>query len=477
MGSSLPPVTSSSPFAAAGDTSTRQLGAWFSDSSRRRLQPMECALANVMPIMASPPTTSLNKGSGVSAVAIANGGSGYAVGDRITLTGGTFSTAAVIGVTSVSSGAITGAFVRVPGVYQTNPTNPVSQGSTTGGGTGATFNLTFNAGVASTNDSGITWNRAVASANFRYTGYAPADVTSGYLGNSVGNGTAMLIEWESDEAHFDIRLVGNNSIYMLFIRVNGQWQRISSAGFSTDASGAPYILTVDWGGVYQPRSYKLVGVNTAFGGVITGSSGSVWVPPEPRRPLLLVFGDSYTYGTDASNPATTGCCIMGAALGFEVLANGIGGSGWNTSGANAALTRINNIITNLKVSTPSGTLVPLVPQYVQLDLGYNDAGGDMVALAANLTACIQALQSAWPQTKIYAKGPATPIGATTNLDTVRTTVMPIYAQFGIPFVDVRNWVNSTNSGRYTFSDNTHPNGDAGYEYLAGRTAAAVAAIL
>jgi hypothetical protein len=161
-----------------------------------------------------------------------------------------------------------------------------------------------------------------------------------------------------------------------------------------------------------------------------------------------------------------------------MIANGIGGTGWNTTGANAALTRIQSILTTLQISTPAGTVVPLVPQYMQLDLGYNDAGGNMTTLAANMTACIQAIQAAWPTTKLWVMGPATPLGNTTNLGLVRTAVMAVAAQFNLPFIDVLNFVTSANHGRYTSaSDNTHPNGDAGNEYLAGRKAPLIAAIL
>jgi lysophospholipase L1-like esterase len=479
MGSSLPPFGSFSPVSDSGNTVSRPLSNWLSDTSRRRNWPMEAALANVMPIMAAPPTTSLNKGSGISTVAPSAAGTGYAVGDQITLAAGTYTTAGIVEVSGIGSGgSITSAYVILPGVYQTNPTNPVAQSSTTGSGTGATFTLGFNAGVMTTCTNAVYWARAVSNGTYRYTGYSLGDVTSGYLGSVANNGVATLVEWESDEAHFDIKLTGNNSLYMLFIRVNGQWQRISSAGFSTDASGAPYLLTVDWAGVFQPRAYKLVGVNTAFGGIYTNSTGSVWYPGEPRKPLGLIFGDSYTYGTDASSPAAANCCIAYAALGLEVLANGIGGSGWNTTGSNAALTRVQSILSTLQVSTPQGTAIPIVPQYVQLDLGYNDAGSSMTTLSSTMVACVQAIQAAWPTTKIWAMGPATPLGMTTNLGLVRTAVMAVAAQFNLPFIDVLNFVTSANHGRYTSaSDNTHPNGDAGNEYLAGRKAPLISAIL
>lgn len=76
----------------------------------------------------------------VASSSVATGGSGYAVNDQITLAGGTFTTAAVLKVTSISGGAVTGVTVQTAGAYTVKPSSPVSQASTTGGGTGATFN-------------------------------------------------------------------------------------------------------------------------------------------------------------------------------------------------------------------------------------------------------------------------------------------------------------------------------------------------
>jgi hypothetical protein len=87
----------------------------------------------------------VNQTGAASATVVTGGSSGYAVNDTITLTGGTFSQAAVLTVTSVASGVVTGISVTTAGVYSVLPTNPVSKGSTSGSGVGTpTFNLSFN---------------------------------------------------------------------------------------------------------------------------------------------------------------------------------------------------------------------------------------------------------------------------------------------------------------------------------------------
>lgn len=96
----------------------------------------------------------------VTAASVISGGTGYAVNDIITLVSGE-STSPPIGapcqllVTGVTAGVITGVSVisALPGTdtkggsYFAAQSNPVAQGSTTGSGSGATFNLTFGSAV------------------------------------------------------------------------------------------------------------------------------------------------------------------------------------------------------------------------------------------------------------------------------------------------------------------------------------------
>ena len=80
----------------------------------------------------------------VLTAAIQAGGTGYTIGDILTVTGGTVvsSLTATLEVTNVAAGVITGIRVFSCGAYSANPANPVA----VTGGTGAndaTFNLTF----------------------------------------------------------------------------------------------------------------------------------------------------------------------------------------------------------------------------------------------------------------------------------------------------------------------------------------------
>jgi len=87
-----------------------------------------------------------NLNSYASAFSISSGGSSYNVGDFITLAGGVFSSPIIMQVNTVSSGAITSATIYKAGVYQEPlPSNPLLQNSTTGSGSGASFNITWSA--------------------------------------------------------------------------------------------------------------------------------------------------------------------------------------------------------------------------------------------------------------------------------------------------------------------------------------------
>lgn len=88
--------------------------------------------------------TDIVTGQSLSSIdSVQSGGSGYAVGDILQLSGGTSTVAATIEVTAISGSAVTAAIIKNYGGYSSPPGDPVSTTALTGAGTGATFNLTF----------------------------------------------------------------------------------------------------------------------------------------------------------------------------------------------------------------------------------------------------------------------------------------------------------------------------------------------
>jgi hypothetical protein len=116
-------------------------------------------------------------GNSVQSVdSVAAGGSGYAVGEIITLTGGTFTVAAQLEVLTLSTTAVATVRIYNAGVYTVDPTDPVAQGSSDGSGTGATFNLTLAANGWTANRNQATTCSSVDSVAAAGTGYNIGDV-------------------------------------------------------------------------------------------------------------------------------------------------------------------------------------------------------------------------------------------------------------------------------------------------------------
>lgn len=160
--------------------------------------PVDCVLACWIPpisqigfgigIPAGPPvkfTVQTDTFRPVTAAAVVSGGTGYAVGDIITLPGTTqgqvpIGAPAQLQVATLSGSAIAtvsvvnqvaGSATSQGGSYFQPQTNPVAQASTDGSGTGATFNLTFGAAspqrviLANQSDASLVYCRDVTDVN------------------------------------------------------------------------------------------------------------------------------------------------------------------------------------------------------------------------------------------------------------------------------------------------------------------------
>lgn len=414
-----------------------------------------------VPVMANAPTQSLSKGTGASGVSVSTGGTGYTAGDIVEIVGSTGPVPCKARVATVDgSGAITSVSVQLAGVMATTPANPASVSGGTGTGAKLTFN--YNPGVM-TSIPGVTTTWARNSDVYRYWGYNIMDTTAGYRGNGNGNGTQCIIEFNSDAAQLDFRFIGGNSVYDLYV----DGQRIASTPVQTDTSGAPFIYTVNWNGVSKPRKYRLKGVNTGFGGVVTEVRHSLWFPTELRPPSVWQFGDSYTFGIGAIQASFNDFQVMCDALGLDGIADGIGGSGWTSTGATQPQQRIQS-----KLGT-----ITYKPDYIILSLGYNDApAGRIELLKTNFTESLALIKYYCPKSKIIVIGPATPLGATAQITAIRQAMIELCTQFKLPFVDVNNWVNANNKQMYTAGDNVHPSNE-GHMFRGARLAQAVGQFL
>lgn len=401
------------------------------------------------------------RGEGANTPTIAAGGSGYAVGDEITYAGGTFTHPTIVKVATIGAGgAVTTVSMVRTGNYTVRQPSPTLQDTTTGTGTGVQFTPSWNSQVSSTIRNAVSIGPL--DSRIRFTGAGPANISgSGYYGQSAGQNTACVWEWETDSTQIDIRQIGLNTLSVLYV----DDVRLEGGKWTTDASGAGSIYSIDWGGSARMRRYRLVSVNSGFGGFKVTATAVVQSPQAVQKPLAYGLGDSYMFGTGAEDISTQAFTVMCEALGLEALPDGVGGAGY--SGTTAA-DRINQ----------KAAALTRTPAYVFLDMGFNNAGGSQSAIATAFDGAVAAARAAWPAATLIAFGPATPLGRTTNLDAVRDTIQARAAAATppIPFVDVGSYVHAGNKALYTGADNTHPT-PLGHKYLGARKALAVRPLL
>jgi len=207
---------------------------------------------------------------------IGAGGTGYAVGDTVKLADaeGTYYTQAILEVTSVSGGVVTGLQINNPGIYSVQPSNPVTTTALTGSGDDAlTVNLTWNSGV-----TGIVTSVYITSA-----GAATATPTNPVATTSSGSGTGFKGEFTWTETAW-------------VTDMNFQPQQAVSATISAGGTGYSVgdLLNVV-GGTYS--EVAVFEVDTVAAGVVTAVS---------------VTSNEGFYSTTPSNPASTSSTMGGS---------------------------------------------------------------------------------------------------------------------------------------------------------------------
>lgn len=147
---------------------------------------------------------------------IAAGGTGYSIGDILTLSGGTFSLAAQVEVLAVSSGVVTSVRLFNAGVYTVAPADPVA---TTGGAGDCTLNCTFaaNGWTARINEVYDSPNKRVwlegSGGGLTKSSWAGAPSTAQLRTTIISSFTAVLVTIQailgtsSRVSHLDFSMV------------------------------------------------------------------------------------------------------------------------------------------------------------------------------------------------------------------------------------------------------------------------------
>lgn len=207
---------------------------------------------------------SINSGDYISGVTVSAGGTGYVVGDKLYPAAGTYDVTPELEVTSVSGGVVTGVQVNNPGICSAQPSNPVATTSD-GSGTGCTLNLTFTAGT------GIITGVHISDSGV-YTTQATNPVSQN---TTSGSGTGAKFELTYTDTAWETKV---------------DWEAYEGTAVSIQTAGSGYVagdlVTVVGGSSMYPCVVK---VDTVSGGVPTSVS-------------INVVGQ---YKTTPSNPAAT----------------------------------------------------------------------------------------------------------------------------------------------------------------------------
>lgn len=209
--------------------------------------------------------------------------------------------------------------------------------------------------------------------------------------------------------------------------------------------------------------------------VAAGPGGAaVQVAPEPLAlpddPTVLIFGDSWTYGSAASLPELGYAYVVGGLAGWATVVDGVRGSGYLRAGIDGP-----DFGTRIAALDPA-----LSPDLVIVQGSINDRLLYPAGYADAVNAAWDTLAATYPSARIVILGPAPQVlpvqAATAGID---RDLAGLAAARGWWYISpVRDeWITPDNYAGVvdTGIGREHPS-TAGHRYLAERLAAAVAAI-
>jgi hypothetical protein len=164
---------------------------------------------------------------------VAAGGSSYVVGDVLTVSGGTFGTAATFEVTGVTTGSVDTVELLAGGDYTVTPGNPAS--TTGGSGTGCTLTVTYVTPWAVQRRTEKAASAVVAAGG---TGYSVNDKLT--LVGGLGDDTAAV---------FNVDTLSGSAVATVSLDTAGHYAESPGNPVSTTvapAGGSGCTLTVTW---------------------------------------------------------------------------------------------------------------------------------------------------------------------------------------------------------------------------------------
>lgn len=237
-------------------------------------------------------------GNSLTVVGINSGGTGYTVGDVLSVAGGTGTVTALVEVTSVSGGVIDGVRILNQGVYTVNPSSPNS--ATGGTGSGASLTLTFAANGWTANRNS-TWSGSEKEVMLEGEGDGGDAIHVGW--RTFSNAGSGYYNWELHG------MTGYSS------GQNMEGQPGVSPGFHDNANNplkcGAYVLLHNVGLEYWffITSYRIIGivrVGTAYFNFYLGWGNRFTTESEYPYPLIVAGHTSSPTGISNQGQLTSG---------------------------------------------------------------------------------------------------------------------------------------------------------------------------
>lgn len=188
----------------------------------------------------------------------------------------------------------------------------------------------------------------------------------------------------------------------------------------------------------------------------------------PEHPTVLVFGDSWTYGSAATDPTLGYAYLLADLIDGETVVKGVPGSGYQRPGS------IGPVYGERVAALDAG----IDPDLIVIQGSINDRREDAAGYRPAVNAVWDALTAKFPEVPIVVLGPAPhelPVGASTaRIDGDLTALAAARNWWYISPVQ-ENWITDDNylSVIDVGPGRKHPS-NAGHEYLAQKVADALA---